>query len=64
MFLCDVAMGKVYEPTRGGNGKRPGYDSCFAKPGTLMGSGKLLNNEMIVYSVDQAKLDLLCEFDL
>lgn len=59
MFLCDVAMGKPYVPDRSGNAKKPGFDSCFAKAGQ---SG-VLNNEMIVYDVQQACLRYLCEFD-
>lgn len=65
MFLCDVAMGRPYLPTASCNGKRPGYDSCFARGGEVTWNGRtLLNNEMIVYNVDQARLRLLCEFDL
>lgn len=58
MFLCDVAMGKVYTPTCSGNAQRPGYHSCFAKAGY---SG-VQNNEMIVYDINQAALRYLCEF--
>lgn len=59
MFLCDVAMGKVYTPSHSGNAKKAGYDSCFAKAGH---SG-VQNNEMIVYDIDQAALRYLCEFE-
>lgn len=64
MFLCDVAMGKVYQATQGGDGRRPGHDSCLAVPGIPMGNGhRLQNNEMIVYRTEQARLRYLCEFD-
>lgn len=59
MFLCDVAMGKEYIPSSSGNGQKSGYDSCFAKAGK---SG-VLNNEMIVYHLDQARPRYLCEFE-
>ncbi len=59
MFLCDVAMGKVYTPKSSGNAQKAGYDSCFAKAGH---SG-VQNNEMIVYDIDQAALRYLCEFE-
>ncbi len=60
MFLADVAMGKMYTPT-GPSQYLPkkGYDSTFAKAGQ---SG-VMNNEMIVYSIDQCNLTFLCEFD-
>lgn len=58
MFLCDVAMGKTHTPSASGDGRRAGYDSCFAKAGK---SG-VQNNEMIVYDIDQAALRYLCEF--
>jgi poly [ADP-ribose] polymerase len=60
MFLCDVAMGKMHVPSGPGNGNVKGYHSCFAKAHQ---SG-VINNEMIVYDVDQAQLTYLCEFDL
>lgn len=60
MFLADVAMGKEYSPDgyRGNSFPVRGYDSVFAKAGI----GGVLNNEMIVYTLDQAKLRYLCEF--
>lgn len=65
MFLCDVAMGRAYCPTRAGNGQVKGYDSCLARGGEVTWNGRtLMNNEMIVYNVDQARLRLLCEFDV
>lgn len=60
MFLADVAMGKEYVPSGPSqNLPKPGYDSTFAKAGQ---SG-VMNNEMIVYSLDQCNLTYLCEFD-
>jgi len=59
MFLVDVAMGKEYIPSYSGNGKKPGYDSCWAKPGT---SG-VINDEQIVYRTSQANIRYLIEFD-
>ena len=59
MFLVDVAMGKEYLPSYSGNGKKPGYDSCWAKPGQ---SG-VYNDEQIVYRASQANIRYLIEFD-
>lgn len=59
MFLCDVAMGRAHVPKAPGDGRRPGYDSCFARAGK---SG-VINNEMIVYQTGQVNLRFLCEFD-
>jgi poly [ADP-ribose] polymerase len=59
MFLFDVAMGKMHHPTRPGNGKVAGYDSCFAK---AQQSG-VMNNEMIVYRESQSRPRFLIEFD-
>lgn len=60
MLLADVAMGKAYTP-RGPQGHIPaGYHSMFAKGGQ---SG-VMNNEMIVYKLNQAHLAYLCEFDV
>ena len=59
MFLVDVAMGREYIPTYGGNGKKPGYDSCWAKPGQ---SG-VINDEQIVYRTSQANIRYLVEFN-
>ena len=59
MFLVDVAMGKEYIPSYSGNGKKPGYDSCWAKPGV---SG-VINDEQIVYRTSQANIRYLVEFD-
>lgn len=59
MFLCDVAMGREYVPLNSGNGKKAGYDSCFA----MANHSGVKNNEMIVYDVAQANLRYLCEFE-
>ena len=59
MFLADVAMGREYIPRGGGNGKKQGFDSCWAKPGE---SG-VINDEQIVYRTSQANIKYLVEFD-
>jgi len=59
MFLVDVAMGREYIPSYSGNGKKPGYDSCWAKPGQ---SG-VINDEQIVYRTSQANIRYLVEFN-
>jgi len=60
MFLADVAMGKPYIAGGGGWGDYPqrGYNSTWAKGGQ---SG-VINDEMIVYRLDQANLSYLVEF--
>jgi poly [ADP-ribose] polymerase len=59
MFVADVAMGKEHTPAGPGNSFPPrGYDSVFAKAHK---SG-VMNNEMIVYNINQAHLRYLCEF--
>jgi poly [ADP-ribose] polymerase len=61
MLLCDVAMGKAYTPsdtTRYRSYPARGYDSTFAKGGY---SG-VLNNEMIVYRENQARIRYIVEF--
>ena len=61
MFVSDVAMGRTYMAKRGDiNGSFPknGYDSTWAKGGD---SG-FINDEMIVYNLDQANLVYLVEF--
>ena len=59
MFLADVAMGREYMPSYCEKHLPKGYDSMFAKANQ---SG-VMNNEMIVYSLDQCNLTYLCEFD-
>ena len=62
MFSVNVAMGRMHTPTSGGYSssyKPPvDYDSCFAKAGV---SG-VMNNEMIIYRLNQANPVFLCEF--
>lgn len=59
MFVAEVAMGKEYVPSSPGNAfPMKGYDSTFAKANR---SG-VLNNEMIVYDINQVHLRYLCEF--
>ena len=59
MFLADVAMGKYQIASSGwGSYNRKGYDSVWAKGGQ---SG-VINDEMIVYRLDQANLLYLVEF--
>lgn len=59
MFLADVAMGKEYTPSSSShNLPKPGYDSTFA----VGGKSGVMNNEMIVYSLDQINLTYLVEF--
>ena len=60
MLLADVAMGKSYTPS-GPTGRLPsGYDSMYA----IGGRSGVMNNEMIVYKLNQAHLAYLCEFDV
>lgn len=62
MFLVDMAMGKEYVPQSTGWGQtfpKPGFDSTFAKARV---SG-VLNNEMIVYKINQVNLKYLIEFE-
>jgi poly [ADP-ribose] polymerase len=59
MFLADVAMGKYYLAGSGwGTYPVSGYHSTWAKGGH---SG-VVNDEMIVYRLDQANLIYLIEF--
>ena len=60
MFMCKVKMGKYYVPRGSYDGPFPrkGHDSVYAKASR---SG-VRNNEMIVYSTDQANLVYLIEF--
>ena len=63
MFLLDMAMGKPFIPNKSRwgsvSGKYPvaGYDSTWAKPGC-----GVINDERIVYNVDQVNLKYLIEF--
>ncbi|MCK9459573.1 MAG: hypothetical protein M0R80_08035 [Proteobacteria bacterium] len=61
MFLADVAMGKIYRPAHSFSGLPPkGYDSTFAEAGK---SG-VMNNEMIVYSLQQINPVNIIEFTI
>lgn len=62
MFVCDVAMGKYYTPTRTDNNlhefcRKNGYDSTNAP-----GGGVFLNHEAIVYRTSQINPRFLVEF--
>jgi hypothetical protein len=59
MFLCDVALGKVYKPRN--------YNREFPARGTNTtwveaGKAGLLNHECIVYDTSQVNLRYLAEF--
>lgn len=58
MFLADVAMGKSYTPSGSIKTISNDYNSTFAKAN----KSNVMNNEMIVYDVNQANLRYLCEF--
>jgi poly [ADP-ribose] polymerase 2/3/4 len=59
MFLCDVAMGRVFKPKSFPATKpRFMYDSLFAEGGKV----GLLNNEMVVYDTAQVNPTYLVEF--
>jgi poly [ADP-ribose] polymerase len=61
MFLVKFAMGmtqRIYQPSGGFRKLPAGYDSCYAKAGQ---SG-VLNNEMIVYSLNRIEPMRLIEF--
>ena len=59
MLLCDFAMGKEYYP-KGANRRFPvsGYDSTYVAPG----KASTINQESIVYSIEQVNIKYLCEF--
>ena len=59
MFNCSVAMGKSYTPTGPTQHRPAGYDSTFA----VGGKSGVINNEMIIPSLDQYRLNYLCEFE-
>lgn len=58
MFLTEVALGKMLEPTTRANFPRKGYDSTWVKAGTC----GVINHECIVYDAAQINLRYLCEF--
>ena len=59
MLLCDFAMGKEYHP-KGANRRFPvsGYDSTYVAPG----KANTINQESVVYSIEQVNIKYLCEF--
>jgi len=59
MFLFDVAMGNYYTPSNPTGRLPSGYDSMYAQ---AKKSG-VMNNEMIVYRLSQARPRYLIEFD-
>lgn len=59
MIMANVAMGKEYTPRNPCQSMPSGYHSIFAKGGF---SG-VMNNEMIVFDLDQIHLNYLCEFE-
>jgi len=63
MFMCDVAMGKAYNPSGGWGSHYPmsGYDSTFAKGSRGYSYGGVINNEMIVYKTNQLNPKYLVE---
>ena len=59
MLLCDFAMGKEYHPqSYSRNFPVNGYDSTYVAPG----AANTINQESIVYNIDQVNLKYLCEF--
>lgn len=59
MLLCDFAMGQEFQP-QGSQHRFPvkGFDSTYVAPG----AANTINQESIVYSIDQVNLKYLCEF--
>ena len=59
MLLCDFAMGKEYHPqSYSRNFPAKGYDSTYVAPG----AANTINQESVVYELDQVNLKYLCEF--
>ncbi len=59
MLLCDFAMGKEYRPqSYSRNFPVRGYDSTYIAPG----AASTINQESIVYSIEQVNIKYLCEF--
>jgi poly [ADP-ribose] polymerase len=59
MFLCEVALGKVYKPKAfGGSYPARGSNTTWVEPG----HGGVLNHECIVYDNAQVNLCYLAEF--
>ena len=59
MFNVTAACGKQYTPSGPINKIPTGYDSIYA----IGGRSGVLNNEMIMPSTNQSRLDYLCEFE-
>ncbi|KAJ1954766.1 hypothetical protein GGI12_005719 [Dipsacomyces acuminosporus] len=60
MFLASVAMGKSFVPPGPVSTPPPeGYDSYWAKAG----ESRVMNDELIVFSADQVRLDYLLEIE-
>ena len=57
LFVCSFAMGETYSTTAYGCARPSGYDSIWAKASP----GGLHNDELIVYSENQAKVNYLLE---
>ncbi len=58
LFICDFAMGAVYEPTQATSGGAPkGYDSIWAYPEKT----RLYHDELIVFKNEQIKITHLLE---
>ncbi len=59
MFLCEVALGKTYNPKRSGESlPKAGTNSSWVEAGTA----GVMNHESIVYDLAQINLKYLCEF--
>jgi poly [ADP-ribose] polymerase len=59
MFLSSVSMGKEYVPLHKDNDMpKKGYDSTYA----IGGKSGVINNEMVIYNLNQCNLTYLCKF--
>jgi poly [ADP-ribose] polymerase len=61
LFVCDFAMGKIYETTKYGCSKPSTYDSIWAKPSSSYNYSGLKNDELIVYSENRVNIKYLLE---
>jgi hypothetical protein len=57
LFVCDFAMGKIYEPTSTCSGPAAGYDSVWAKAQKV----RLNHDELIIYKNNQVNIKYLLE---
>jgi hypothetical protein len=57
LFVCDFAMGKIYEPTSACSGPEDGYDSVWAKAQKV----RLNHDELIIYKNNQVNIKYLLE---